>query len=213
MTNPAPANINRYIKLVSTDALDKDCVRQWVECAKSELPPGVLGTIQMTDDNGNLRSVSLVHREYGDRHEYILPLTREVLDTEVEPLVQCFCSACPEVDYDIETSAPRIGMLTDPRNVEVDDTKFQELCTAWAKQQHESWLKDRQDNGWTYGTTVSLKNKTHPLLRPWHDLPDEFRKVDTSQPQSLLDLLNDQGYAVIGRGELEGILRLIKGMK
>lgn len=210
--NNAPANITRYIKLTVKEPLDKECMRQWFDCVKVELPSGVIGSIQSTDDNGNLRGVSMVHREYADHQEYVIPLTRDVLDQEVEPVVECFAAACPELDFEIETSSNQVGSLLAPDRVEVEDSKYQELCAAWAKQQHEAWLKDRQDNGWTYGTTVSIKNKTHPLLRAWHDLPEQYRKVDTTQPQSLLDLLNNQGYAVIGRSELEGILRLLKGM-
>lgn len=211
MTNPAPANINRYIKLVTDSPLEKDCMRQWFECAKAELPNGILGSVQMTDESGNLRAVSMVARELEGKYEYIIPLTRDVLDREVQPMVDSYAAVCPDLDFDVETSAQPVGLLG-AATAEVEDTKFNDLCAAWAKKQHDTWLKDRQDNGWTYGTTVSLKNKTHPLIRQWHDLPEQFRKVDTDQPQSLLDLLNDQGYTVIGKGELEGILKLLKGM-
>ncbi len=206
-----PINISRYVKLIVDEPLDKDQMRQWFDCAKDQLPSGVTSTVQTTDDGGNLRSVSMVHREVGGHHEYLIPLSRDLVDREVEPMIDCFTAVVPELDYDIEVSSAQTNLLTEPKAIEVADNKYTDLCTSWAKKQHEDWLKDRQDSGWRYGPTMSIKNKTHPLVRPWHDLPDQFRKIDTSQPQSMLDLLNDQGYAVIGKSELEGILRLLKG--
>lgn len=206
-----PVNISRYIKLITDEPLDKDAMKAWFRCAKEHLPSGVISSIQSTDDTGSLRSVSMVHREVSGKHEYLIPLSRDLVDREVEPFLDCFTAEQPELDFDLEVSSAQTDLLTSPQTIEVADNKFTDLCTAWAKQQHETWLKDRQDSGWRYGPTMSIKNKTHPLCRPWHDLPDQFRKIDTTQPQSLLDLLNDQGYAVIGKAELDGILRLLKG--
>ena len=207
----SPVNISRYIMLKTADALPKEIIHCWFHAAKSFLPNGVLTTIQTTDEQGSLRSVSLVHREVGGEHEYLLPLTRDLTDKEAEPVVDHFASENPDLDFEIEVSSAQTGLLGQSSSVKVDDGKYLELCTSWAKKQHEIWLKDRTDGGWSYGPVMSLKNKTHPLVRPWHELPDQFKKIDTAQPQNLLDLLNDQGYAVISKQELEGLMRLMRG--
>jgi len=206
-----PANILRYIKLKTDELLEKDKMRGWFNAVKEHLPSGVIASVQTTDDVGALRSATMVHREVGGTHEYIVPLSRDLLDSEVEPVLDAMASEYPDLDFDLEVSSAQTGLLTEPENIKLADSKYTDLCTSWAKRQHETWLKDRTDSGWRYGPTMSTKNKTHPLVRPWYDLPDQFRKIDTTQPQSLLDLLNDQGYAVIGRTELDGILRLLKG--
>jgi hypothetical protein len=206
-----PANFSHYIKIKTTEPLDKATMKTWFDCAKEFLPGGVIASVQTTDDQGSLRSATMVHREVGGAHEYIIPLSRDLLDKEVQPVIDALASELPDLDFDLEVSSAQAGLLTEPEVIEVADNKYTDLCTAWARKQHETWLHDRTDAGWRYGPSMSVKNKTHPLLRPWHDLPDQFRKIDTSQPQALLDLLNDQGYAVIGKAELEGIMRLLKG--
>lgn len=205
-----PANISRYIMLKTNEPLDKATMRAWFNCAKEQLPSGVIASVQTTDEQGALRSATMVHREAGE-HEYLIPLSRDLLDTEVQPIIDRLSGEFPDLDFDMEVSSAQAGLLTEPEKIEVADNKYTDLCTAWAKKQHETWLHDREEAGWRYGATMSLKNKTHPLLRPWHELPDQFRKIDTDQPQALLDLLNDQGYAVIAKAELDGIMRLLKG--
>ncbi|RYD68677.1 MAG: hypothetical protein EOP83_00225, partial [Verrucomicrobiaceae bacterium] len=91
-----------------------------------------------------------------------------------------------------------------------DQDRYVSLCTAWAKRQHDQWVKDREANGWRYGTTLSMSEKTNPLLRPWDQLPEKYRKPDLDEPQALLDLLNDQGYAVVTKGELQAMLNLMR---
>lgn len=205
-----PISISRYIALKTADSLDKEIMQSWFKMANKLLPNGVLTTIQTTDDKGSLRGVSMVHREVAGRHECLIPLSRDLSDSEVQPLVDLFSEKYPELDFDIEVSSSQVSSWK-PEPVKIDDGKYLELCTAWAKKQHDVWLKDRLDNGWRYGTDMSVKNKTHPLARQWHELPDQFKKIDVDQPKALLDLLMDQGYAVIERSELDNLLRLLKG--
>lgn len=206
-----PTTIQRYIKLIVSDALSRDAMIHFFQCVKSLAPSGVLATVQTTDEHGALRSVTLVDREVNGKHEYIVPLSRDLSDKEVEPIVEAFVEQEPELDFDLEVSSSEANNLMGGKPISIKDDKYSELCTAWAKKQHDAWYQERTEAGWRYGPTMSIKNKTHPLLRQWHELPEQFRKIDFDQPQSLLDLLNDQGYAVIGKSELEGIMRLLRG--
>lgn len=211
MNKSTPVNISRYIAIKTDDPVDKEVMHDWFKTAKELLPSGTLTSIQTTDESGALRGVSMVHREIKDKHQYIIPISRDLSDSEVQPVVDYFFKKYPELDFDIEVSSSQVGSLRTVEPVKIDDGKYLELCTSWAKKQHDVWFKDRLNSGWRYGTSVSLKNKTHPLVRPWHELPDQFKKIDVDQPQSLLDLLNDQGYSVMDRSELGSLLRLLKG--
>ena len=206
-----PSNIQRYIKLIVSESLPRETMSCWFQCVKAFAPSGVLATVQTTDDKGALRSASMVDREVKGKHEYVIPLTRDLSDKEVTPIVESFDEHNPDLEFDVEVSSSEANSLLDGEKAKISDDRYSELCSAWAKKQHDEWVKERTDLGWRYGPTISLKNKTHPLLRQWHELPEKFRKIDFEQPQSLLDLLNDQGYAVIGRNELEGLMRLLRG--
>jgi len=211
LSHNTPVNIQRYIKLITEHPLDKDVISGWYNCVKKLLPSGLIAGIQATDNNGTLKSSILVHREIKKENHYIISLTRDIQDKEAEPVVTSFMHKYPDIDFEIEISSNQADILSNNK-ISIPDNKFLDLCTSWAKDQHDEWMKDRLKNGWRYGPSISLTNKTHPLLRNWYEIPDKFRKINTTQPQKLIDLLNSNGYTVIGKDELESLLRLLKGL-
>jgi len=43
---------------------------------------------------------------------------------------------------------------------------------------HESWMKEKLAEGWTFGKIKSLADKTHPCLIPFAELPVEHQVKD-----------------------------------
>lgn len=43
---------------------------------------------------------------------------------------------------------------------------------------HESWLKQKTDEGWVYGEVKDAINKTHPCCVPYDKLPEEQKAKD-----------------------------------
>ena len=43
---------------------------------------------------------------------------------------------------------------------------------------HESWLKEKADNGWKYGPVKDPEKKEHPCFVPYDSLPREQRLKD-----------------------------------
>lgn len=46
------------------------------------------------------------------------------------------------------------------------------------KQQHDQWMAQKQAKGWTYGQARSDRSKTHPMLKPYDELPEFERRKD-----------------------------------
>lgn len=44
--------------------------------------------------------------------------------------------------------------------------------------QHEAWLKDKQADGWVYGSDKDEARKTHPCCVPYEELPVEQQRKD-----------------------------------
>lgn len=38
---------------------------------------------------------------------------------------------------------------------------------------HESWMREKKRDGWTYGEELDEENKKHPHFIPYHHLPHE----------------------------------------
>lgn len=49
---------------------------------------------------------------------------------------------------------------------------------ATPEQSHESWLKQKLDEGWVYGETKDVEAKQHPCCVPYADLPAEQKAKD-----------------------------------
>ena len=61
--------------------------------------------------------------------------------------------------------------------------------------QHDAWMKDKLDDGWTFGVKKDATNKRHPGLVPFDDLPPEQQAKDTlfkAICKSLLPLIPDK---------------------
>lgn len=46
------------------------------------------------------------------------------------------------------------------------------------KDSHESWMKQKLDEGWSYGPEKDPSRKTHPCIKQWEELPEEQRRKD-----------------------------------
>lgn len=44
---------------------------------------------------------------------------------------------------------------------------------------HESWLKEKTEQGWEYGPTKDVERKLHPCFVPYDQLPLEQKLKDT----------------------------------
>jgi hypothetical protein len=208
-----PTRMERYVSLVVSDALDKDQYQGWYRCVAKYAPYGVVSTFQSIDTDNEPRSVLMVHRETKDSHYYMVPITRDLTDKEASRIVDAWAEQCEHMDFDIEaTVIPSSGMSKPSGEIEIDDEKYAELAVSWAKRKHEEWLRERTKDGWRYGLYVDLELKTHPLLRPWDELPERYRNVDLDQPQKLIDLMGEHGYTVVSKKDLESVQRMLRGL-
>jgi len=193
-----PLSVERYIQLTTSDKLDRDGVETWYQCVKANAPSGVLAVVPTQDNEGKPASVQLVHRKRDKHHCYLVPVSRDLRFSEVEQIVHAFAEAMSKLDFEIETNETRL-VAQEVGEIPLDAAKHVALCLALAKRQHEDWVRERTNDGWRYGTALNTKDKTHPLLRPWDQIPDRFKKPDLSLPQTLLSLLNTHGYVVMPR--------------
>jgi hypothetical protein len=46
------------------------------------------------------------------------------------------------------------------------------------EQSHESWMKEKVDNGWKFGEVKNPETKEHPCIVPYEELPEEQKKKD-----------------------------------
>jgi hypothetical protein len=198
--------MDRFIKLLVDQPLDKSVIRIWFSCVVDNAPPGIVNSVTVQDDEDTRHVVRLVHQRLDQRHAYLVPLTRNLRDSEVDHIVHQFAIVQSDLDFDVETNETSLR-AKDEDMIPLDAVKHLALCGALAKQKHESWMRERTGGGWRYGVSFDAEEKTHPLLRPWDQLPERYKVPDLDWPQQLVNMLNDNGYVVIPRDELEKLTR------
>lgn len=205
-----PVEIQRYIALKTKSPLETDLIKSWFRCVQKNSPPGCLMSLQLRNPNGGLESVSLVHRKTDGGHLCIVPLGRDLSTVEAEKIFNAWMADNPDMgDYDIESSASIQANMKKEPPVLVSKNRYDNLSMALAKKKHEAWVRERTDQGWRYATTLSMKNKTHPLLRPWDQLPEKYRTPDKDSTEMVMDLLSGEGYAVVDKDDLQAVKRVM----
>lgn len=205
------ANVPIYVKLVSNHHLSIADARNWYKTVLRVLTDSLVTHIDSLDDQGLPVSTRLVRRTIGDSTELIVPLIRDILPNELQKLSDAWREVSPSGTFTLTTNPTQSQKMNQAVNgLTLDNTEYQSLCLQLAKVRHEGWMRERSEAGWSYGTVLSLVSKTHPMLRPWDELPEQYRDVDTRNPENFLDFINNQGYAVVRKEELGSLLSILR---
>ncbi len=62
--------------------------------------------------------------------------------------------------------------------------------------EHERWMKERTDAGYTYGSLRDEARKTHPYLIPWSKLSEKIKEYDRQTVRGIPDFLAGAGFEV-----------------
>jgi hypothetical protein len=205
--------IPRFVKLVSPDHISLEDARLWYQTVLKTAPQGVLSSINMIS-GGKPEDYRVVRRDEGKSKALIIPLTRDLLPDELERISTAWMQVCPSGKFAVRCNTNQADKLENKvQDITMPREEYLSLCVELAKRQHESWMRDKADLGWRYGPKISMANKTHPMIRPWSDLPDQYKDVNTDNPENFLNFLNNQGYAVVRKEELGSLIQLLRGIR
>ena len=70
------------------------------------------------------------------------------------------------------------------------------LCETLAKNTHDVWAVGRIAEGWKYGKQRDDKNKKHPCLVPYEDLPESEKEYDRNTAMETLKVIVSLGYKI-----------------
>ena len=171
-----------YILQRTAKILDADEIRRWYLTVDMLAPDNVI----MGDDESNSFMFAMQAEEY----IYMVPLVRHLTEQEAEQIGEGYMRVS-EHDFDIETSnvyranADLAHPFETDYQISVDAKNV--LKDAYARQSHNQWIQTKMREGYRYGLKLNLKEKTHPAMRPWDDLPKEYRRLPESSDKELLD--------------------------
>lgn len=101
-------------------------------------------------------------------------MTPEKIAKVAHELNKSYCEAIGDNSQPSWNDAPEWQ-----KNSAINGVKFHlENPDATPEQSHESWLKQKEAEGWKYGEVKNPETKEHPCFRPYNELPVEQRVKD-----------------------------------
>ena len=76
--------------------------------------------------------------------------------------------------------------------------------------EHELWVEEREENGWTYGAKKDVDKLTSPYIAPWEDLPREIQEYDIQTTHNIIRLVRSVGLEVCRPKRNEIVLKDFK---
>ena len=83
----------------------------------------------------------------------------------------------------------------DTRDIELPES-LMALTERIAENVHDVWAVNKIKEGWTYGETKDLVNKTTPQLVPYSELPESEKEYDRNTAMETLRLIVKLGYKI-----------------
>ena len=74
--------------------------------------------------------------------------------------------------------------------------EMSQLVEQLARNVHENWAKGRVKEGWTYGSQRDDKNKKHPCLVDYDDLPENEKEYDRNTAVETIKLIMKLGWKI-----------------
>lgn len=71
------------------------------------------------------------------------------------------------------------------------------LTEEMARNVHDVWAQSRLSQGWRYGEARNDREKTHPCLIPYEELPEEEKEYDRRTATETLKLIMKLGYEIV----------------
>lgn len=85
-----------------------------------------------------------------------------------------------------------------PEPIDTSDVKLsdeiKELVEKLSENVHDSWAKQRLNDGWVFGEERNDKLKTHPSLVPYDELSENEKDYDRITVQETIKVLLKLGY-------------------
>ncbi len=138
-------------------------------------PSGIIRPVHVIDEFGGSKQIHLRNYQSDNDYIYEIPLVRNLEEKEAEEIIKMWVKFYDEGDFLIETSTPFID-----DEMVADDSDDLITCCEKAKLKHNKWMRDKVAEGYRYGLVYSKTNMTHPMLRPWEQLPTQYKQIDES---------------------------------
>lgn len=191
-----------FIALKVKKPLQPENVKIWYRIATNFLPSGIVATQQYQDlENGN-SSILLIKEFKNNFYYYKIPLTRDVLDEEIQPVIDNYTDI---VENEFKFEIVATTLLDNVEEDIVQDLPINKIAKNLARYIHERDMKEMLEDGWTYGIQDNYKMKISSELLPFENLPKEKQDIDPKLVERIVKEFSDEGYIIVKKEFYENL--------
>jgi len=184
-----------FIELIVKKPLEIKDAKLWKETVESVAPTGTptATEIRQSTEIKNSNFYKMVRKK---AVAYIVPLTRDLNEDEVEDIVRAWNAA-----WDDKKTNFVINFSTKGRQKveikKIKESKLNEIAKTAAKLSHTKWYQNQVDAGWGYGPRLDPIHHKNPLLLPWDQLADKYQQQRIQLFLDLLEVLDSMKLAIV----------------
>ena len=178
-----------HIMLRTNEHLPSHTALKWYQIVREFAPNNTIYSYEL---NGN--SIAMEYGLYMEDdlpHAYIVPLTRDMTSDEASFIVEAWSYSYQE-DCDIEIS----NQFTDngfgefDNSIHIDEEIKTQVTNDIQKWEHNRWVDNKIHEGWRCGSYFNSKQKTHPALKSWDNLPESHRRARDIPNKEVMEFLS-----------------------
>jgi len=85
-----------------------------------------------------------------------------------------------------------------PKEISKEDFKniYEKMCDELEVRMHNRVVEKKSQLGWRHGDKFDPHEKTSPLMKPYHELPEDYKLKNGKIFMDMLDVLKNNGFTV-----------------
>lgn len=174
-----------HIELKTNEPLPKGASALWAKTIRDFGPNGVMSEIDILQGR-ELLNVKFYCVKGKSGYHYVIPLTRDLEESEADTIAEAWSEAYPEGDFIINWSQRD---SIDHKIEIVQHRVTDSIVELAAKTYHNRWQQDKINEGWNFGHKLDARNRKHPMLQPWESLPEKYKVQERERFRTLLRIL------------------------
>lgn len=142
--------------------------------------------------NGTISQHKVFSQKTSKVYKYKVFLKKDITNTDAEYIVTAWDHYYDgdfevSIKYD-ETHKSEISEYI------IEEQLKEEICETLSKFLHNRWVDKKINEGWRYSGHYNLEEQTHPSLRDWNSLPEDYKKRIDFTNEQLIKIIESHPY-------------------
>lgn len=185
-----------HITLITPSTLDRTMQQRWLDTVEKYAPNGVKGSTDILSKGQRKQSEFYVRKISDTRGGYVVPLTRDLSEDEAGLIAVAWDRTYPEGDFDIDFS--QSDQSTSLKAAAQEDI-LNEIAEQVAKRFHADWVRDKTNEGWSYGDRNNRVHRMDSRLLPWEQLTENAKLSEIARVRKMLAILESINLRIVRR--------------